>query len=540
MRSYKRKTERGIIPHDLYAKAAEDVIKNNFSLRQAAEKHSVKLMTLQRYVKKLKLFNEQSGQRSGCKPKTGYLTRKIFNDDEEEALVSYLKMSANIYFGLTTKDLRTLAYSYANINCIKMPKSWEINKEAGTDWITSFLKRNKSLSIRSPEATSIGRATGFNRPIVNLFFDQLMELFDRYNFTAKDIYNVDETGVTTVQKPPKVIAKKGLKQVGAITSSERGTLVTVCVAVNAIGNAIPPMFIFPRKNFKDHFIRDGPPGCIGSAYPSGWMTGPDFFIYIKHFHQHTRSTIENPVLLLLDNHNSHISLNVIDFCKNNGIIMLSFPPHCSHKLQPLDRTVYGPFKKFINNAMGSWLRMHPGKCLTIYDIPGIVRETFPKAVTPSNIISGFKVAGIWPLNRDIFTDEDYLPSYVTDRPEPSSSSQPSCNIETSSTQYIEQEDSLNCSQDEYGLDINEQAKDLTFQPSTSKQTEIEKTIISPADIRPLPKCGPRQVQKRGRKKRQPAILTDTPVKLALLEEEQVRIAKANKSRKTAAKIKLKL
>ncbi|EFN84581.1 hypothetical protein EAI_09936, partial [Harpegnathos saltator] len=294
-------------------------------------------------------------------------------------------------------DLRRLAYKFANVNCMKMPTSWKTNEEAGADWLMSFLKRNKSLSIRTPEATSIGRATGFNRPIVNLFFDKLAELFDRYHFAAKDVYNVDETGITTVQKTTKIIAKKGLKQVGAIISSERGSLVTVCVAVNAIGNAIPPMFIFPRKNFKDHFIIDGPPGRIGSAYKSGWTTQPNFLTYIKYFHQHTRSTVENPILLLLDNHDSHISLDVIDFCKENGIILLSFPPHCLHKLQPLDKTVYGPFKKFVNNAMDSWLRMHPGKCLTIYDIAGIVRGTFPKMVTPSNIISGFKVIGTWPF-----------------------------------------------------------------------------------------------------------------------------------------------
>jgi hypothetical protein len=38
----------------------------------------------------------------------------------------------------------------------------------------------------------------------------------------------------------------------------------------------------------------------------------------------------------------------LDFCKKNGIVLLSFPPHCTHKLQPLDRAVFGPFKKMIN------------------------------------------------------------------------------------------------------------------------------------------------------------------------------------------------
>ena len=54
--------------------------------------------------------------------------------------------------------------------------------------------------------------------------------------------------------------------------AERGALVTMALAVSAIGNSVPPYFIFPRVNFKSHFIRDGPIGCDGSAHSSGWMT----------------------------------------------------------------------------------------------------------------------------------------------------------------------------------------------------------------------------------------------------------------------------
>ena len=53
-----------------------------------------------------------------------------------------------------------------------------------------------------------------------------------------------------MQKPDRVITLKGTRQVGAMTSGERGTLVTVGVAANAIGNSVPPIFIFPRKNFR--------------------------------------------------------------------------------------------------------------------------------------------------------------------------------------------------------------------------------------------------------------------------------------------------
>ena len=52
-------------------------------------------------------------------------------------------------------------------------------------------------------------------------------------------------------------------------------------------------------------------------------------------------------ILILDNHDSHISIETIDLSKENGVTLLMLLPHCSHKLQPLDRSVYGPFKTFI-------------------------------------------------------------------------------------------------------------------------------------------------------------------------------------------------
>ena len=50
---------------------------------------------------------------------------------------------------------------------------------------------------------------------------------------------MDETRLTTVHKPPKVIAGKKAKQVGQVTSAERGVLTTVVCAINAAGGCIP-------------------------------------------------------------------------------------------------------------------------------------------------------------------------------------------------------------------------------------------------------------------------------------------------------------
>ena len=199
-------------------------------------------------------------------------------------------------------------------------------------------------------------------------------VLDTYKFNNYDIYNIDETGATTVHRPDRIVASKGTKQVGALTSAERGTLVTVAVVVSASGTLVPPMFVFPRVKFRDYFIANGSYGCVGSANPSGWIKPNDFLVFMQHFVAVTKCSKERPVLILLDNHESHLFIALIDYCCDNGIVLLTLPSHCSHKLQPLDRTVFGPFKKYVNTASDNWIKSNPVKTMCIYPIPGIVKN----------------------------------------------------------------------------------------------------------------------------------------------------------------------
>lgn len=208
--------------------------------------------------------------------------------------------------------------------------------------------------------------------------------------------------------------------------------------------------------------------------------------------------------------------------------MLSFPPHCSHKLQPLDVSVFGPFKKFLSSAQDAWMRNNPGKTMTIYDIPGIVRIALPLALTQNNILSGFEKTGIYPFNKDKFDDSDFAPSYVTDRPketehnesQPSTSSAPLSTI-SSNTQH---------------------STLLNPQPSTSSDAQISispQGTFSPEIVRPLPKAGPRK-SSINRKRRKTAILTDTPEKENLRREQEISDMKKAKSGSKKGKAKKKV
>ena len=503
-------------------------------------------MTLQRFCSKKK-SNQQ------CT--VGYATpRLVFSSKEELLLVKYIKRTSELYYGLTPDEVKKLAFEFASANNVSTPSNWQSNEKAGPDWFGKLLKRHPSLSIRTPEATSLGRATSFNRTNVEKFFTNLASILERYKFHAHEIYNCDETGLTTVQRPNKIVAKKGTKQIGAITSAERGVLVTMCLAVSATGHCVPPLFVFPRKHFKDHFIKGGPPGCIGTAHPSGWMTVKNFLVFAKHFVNVVKCTKENPVLLLLDNHDSHSSIQTIDFYKENGVVLLSFPPHCSHKLQPLNRSVFGPLKKFYSSACDSFLKSDPGKPITMYDIPDISKQAIPLAATPNNIQKGFLATGVAPFNPNIFTEEEYLPSFTTDRPlaedEESTNAAEQCqaafsaqNEESQCTVPPPSGDTAGASEVITSGGTSDSA--LLAAPTTPisshaaepisaqsaamlvSQEEIadESQFKTPEMIRPFKKAKPRK--KTNRRRRTSTILTSTP------EQKRVREEAAEKAKKNS-------
>jgi hypothetical protein len=213
---------------------------------------------------------------------------------------------ADQFHGLSREKCCKLAYEFAVRNHLEnIPKSWGERGKAGKDFWLLFRDRH-SLAIRNPEATSLSRATAFNKHTVGQFYTNLADVMDRYHFNPEDIYNCDETGCTTVQKPGSVVTQRGRKQVGSVTSRERGELVTVVYTVSASGVVIPPMFIYPRVNYRDYFIKGAPVGSIGIASKSGWMTEEIFPTYLEHIIKHTRCSVDHKIMLILDNHESHV------------------------------------------------------------------------------------------------------------------------------------------------------------------------------------------------------------------------------------------
>jgi hypothetical protein len=110
----------------------------------------------------------------------------------------------------------------------------------------------------------------------------------------------------------------------------------------------------------------------------------------------------------LDGHSSHKSLEAVDFCEKNGIILLCLPPHTTHRLQPLDVSYFRSFKRYYDNALENFIRNHHGHLVTIRDIPSLVIEAFIKSAMPITAINGFRKTGIWPYNDEVFHEDEFM------------------------------------------------------------------------------------------------------------------------------------
>ena len=56
--------------------------------------------------------------------------------------------------------------------------------------------------------------------------------------------------------------------------------------------------------------------------------------------------------------------------------------------------------------------------MTPYEVGELAGKAFMRATTPQNIIAGFKSTGIFSLDRNVFDDVAFLPSQITDHPNP--------------------------------------------------------------------------------------------------------------------------
>lgn len=307
---------------------------------------------------------------------------------EERALVQYIRKLDNQGFAPTLHCVEDMA------NQLRAARD---AKPVGPRWASNFVKREPGLKSRMTRQRDRQRVFCSDPGVIRPWFDLVQNVKAKYGIQDEDTYNFDETGFTMG------VANR----VKVVTASERRTepigvqqgdreWVTFIAAINAIGWAIAPYFIFKAKNHDASWYPDLKPQWRIGVSDNGWTTNNIGVAWLRHFLEQIKGRrVGSYVLLIIDGHESHKSLAFQDLCEENKIITLCMPPHSSHILQPLDVGCFAPLKRAYSKEIRVLALDHIGR-IDKKAFIATFSKVFEKAFSKTNIVSSFRATGLVP------------------------------------------------------------------------------------------------------------------------------------------------
>ncbi|CAH1964860.1 unnamed protein product [Acanthoscelides obtectus] len=143
-------------------------------------------------------------------------------------------------------------------------------------------------------------------------------------------------------------------------------------------------------------LLDGTPnGFIAVCHKSGWIQMDSFLHWFrKQFLPNVKSSKDDPVVLVLGGHYSHTrNLELLEVARGNGVHIISLPPHCTHKMQSLDKAFMSPLKTYYAQVIENWLRQNSSRVVTHYQVGRLFGEAYNQAATVATATNGFRSTG---------------------------------------------------------------------------------------------------------------------------------------------------
>lgn len=365
--------------YDQMDKAIQAVIDNGINIRQAAEEFNVPKSTLGDRISGRTLHGAKSGR------------SKYLSDEEEDILVKFLLKCASIGYPHSRKEVIALVQRFCD--------SRDMNVQVTHGWWEKYCLRHPEISLRTTSALLYARAKGQNTEALFSYFDILEDTFSEHKLHDKPalIFNMDETGLPLSPAPIKGVCKKGTKTPNSITSGDKSQI-TVIGCVSAAGHCIPPMIIWDRKTLQADMTKGELPGTIYGLSSKGWVDQELFQIWFE-FHFLRYAPPIRPILLLMDGHSSHYCPDTVFLAAKEKVILFTLPPNTTHLTQPLDKGCFGPLKSVWRKTCHDFMAENPGKVVSRYSFCSVFATAWLQAMTMKNIIAGFRVTGIFPIDR---------------------------------------------------------------------------------------------------------------------------------------------
>jgi hypothetical protein len=144
-----------------------------------------------------------------------------------------------------------------------------------------------------------------------------------------------------------VLGLSGKRQVGGLSSAERGVLVTAEIFMSASCNFMPMVLVFPLARENKELLDDAPPGSTAEYHLSGWMQTEIFLKWFRRFIEISMPTERKSLVLVLDGDESQTeSLELIELARKSHVFLMCFPSHTTHRLQPLDVSFMAPLNQY--------------------------------------------------------------------------------------------------------------------------------------------------------------------------------------------------
>ena len=92
--------------------------------------------------------------------------------------------------------------------------------------------------------------------------------------------------------------------------------------------------------------QDGPKGAIWTYQGKAWIEDVLGIEWFQFFYKHLqpKPTKDEPHMLVVDSHGTHETSGLIRKVREQSVEIFSLPGHTNHWLQPLDRSIFKPFK----------------------------------------------------------------------------------------------------------------------------------------------------------------------------------------------------
>jgi len=273
----------------------------------------------------------------------------------------------------------------------------------GKNWTTNFIKRRTEIKTKFSRKYNYKRAQCEGPLIIGDWFKLVRNIIGKYGIQEEDIYNFDEAGfLMGVIATAKVVTSSQSRNRPTAAQPGNREWVSIIQGINSYGWSIPPFIIFKGGNHLSAWYEDSglPRDWVITLSENGWTTNEIGYQWIQHFEKHTRTRTKGTYrLLILDGHESHLSVEFQQYCQENHIITLCMPPHSSHILQPLDVGCFSPLKASYGKQIETLVRNRINHIIKLEFLPAF-EEAFRAALTEQNIKSGFRATGLVPYDPD--------------------------------------------------------------------------------------------------------------------------------------------